>query len=187
MTRRPFDSSELGRNDPEMDRIGAHLERYAQESAGEPPLDLVMRIQATVDDEPLPARGWWASLLAAFAGWHQAARLAMATAVVAAAAIGALVVGDLADRARNNTGATPVPSVNLTPSPLPTVTPTQTPTPVPTPTPTPSASESAPASVDPTASDDDDEVETPEPTESDSDNSGPGGGGGDNSGPGGGD
>lgn len=186
MTRHPFDSGELGRNDPEMDRIGTHLERYASDVADEPPIDLVARIQASVDEQPVPAAGWWASLVAAFVPWHRAARLAMATTVVAAAVVGALVVSGLAERARNDTGAPPVPSVvGTTPSPLPTPTPTPRATPTPTPTPTSIASPSAVVSPGPTASDDDDELETPEPTESESDNSGPGGGG-DNSGPGGG-
>ena len=57
MTRHPFDSDELGRNDPEMDRIGTHLERYAADVADEPPMDMVTRIQAAVDEEPVPAAG----------------------------------------------------------------------------------------------------------------------------------
>jgi hypothetical protein len=185
MTRHPFDSGELGRNDPEMDRVGAHLERYAAEVADEPPIDLVTRIQATIDEEPVPATGWWASLLAAFSAWQQPARLAVATAVVVAAVVGAFAVSGLVDRARNDIGTSPVPSVIVSPSPIATATPT--PTAVPTPTPTSSASPSASGSAEPTASDDDDdEVETPDPSESESDNSGPGGGDGDdNSGPGG--
>jgi hypothetical protein len=186
MTRHTFDSGELGRNDPEMDRVGAHLERYAAEVADEPPVDLVTRIRATIDEEPVPATGWWASLLAAFSAWQQPARLAMATAVVAAAVVGAFAVSGLVERARNDIGTSPVPSVIVRPSPI--ATPTPTPTPVPTPTPTSSASPPASGSVEPTASDDDDEVETPDPSETASDNSGPGGGDDDdNSGPGGGD
>ena len=123
MTRHPFDSGELGRNDPEMDRLGESLERYATDAAGEPSLDLSSRIMAAIDDEPVPSRGWWGSLLAAFAPWHGPARLALGAAVVAAAVIGALALGDLADRARNNTGATPSPTEVVSPSPTPTAEP----------------------------------------------------------------
>ena len=185
MTRHPFDSGELGRNDPEIDRVGEGLERYASDTGGEPPLDLTSRIRAALDDEPVPAAGWWGSLLAAFASWRGPARLALGTAVVAAAVLGALALGDLADRARNNTGATPSPSViaTPTPSPSPTPTPTLSPTPSPTPSATPIPSPSSPATVLPSATDDHGGGgETPSPSESD--NSGPGGG---NSGPGGGD
>ena len=62
MSLHPFDSGELGRTDPEMDRIGSQLERYASEVGDEPPVDLAARISATLDDEPIPAVGWWASL-----------------------------------------------------------------------------------------------------------------------------
>ncbi len=190
MTRHPFDSGELGRNDPDMDRAGQDLERHAAEVGGEPPLDLASRIRAAIDEEPVPARGWWGSLLAAFAPWRGPARLALGTAVVAAAVLGALALGDLADRARNNTGATPSPSVIATPpqtpspSPSPTISPSPSPTPSPTPSATPLPSPSPPATVLPTATDDHGGggAETPSPSESDS--SGPGGG---NSGPGGGD
>jgi hypothetical protein len=190
MTRHPFDSGELGRTDPEMDRLGEGLERYAVEAGGEPPMDLASRIRATLDDEPTPARGWWGALMGVFAPWHGIARLALGTAVVAAAVIGALVLGDLADQARNNNvGSTPTPSPSetLTPSPTSTPSPTQSPSPTPSPSiaPTPSVrptpTPSVPATVVPTATDDDGGVETPSPSESDSsgsgsDNSGPGGG-----------
>ena len=186
MTRHPFDSGELGRNDPEMDRIGEGLERYASEVGGEPPIDLALRTRATLDDEPTPAGGWWGALVAAFASWHGPARLAIGTAVVAAAVVGALVVGDLADRARNNnigSTPTPAPAVIVTPSPTISPSPTQSPSPSPSPSPTPSATPtpSVPATVAPSATDDDGGVETPSPSETDSsgsgsDNSGPGGG-----------
>jgi hypothetical protein len=181
MTRHPFDSGELGRADPEMEGLGQQLERYAADLAGEPPMDLAARIQASLDDEPIPATGWWASLLGILATWHGPARLALTAAVVLAAVIGAVSLGELADRARTTTGATPSPSVIVTPTPTPT------PTPLPTPTATPSPSPSNTPTPLPTESDDDDDddLETPEPSGSDGDNSGPGGGG-DNSGPGGG-
>ncbi len=79
MTRHPFDSGELGRNDPEMDRAGEVLERYAAEASGEPPMDLASRIRDALDDEPTPARSWWASLLALLATWQGPARLALGT------------------------------------------------------------------------------------------------------------
>ena len=116
MTQHPFDSGELGRNDPNMDRLGESLEQYATDAAGEPSLDLSSRIMAAIDDEPVPSRGWWGSLLAVFAPWHGPARLALGAAVVAAAVIGALALGDLADRARTNIGATPSPAEVVSPS-----------------------------------------------------------------------
>jgi hypothetical protein len=183
MTRHPFDSGELGRTDPEVDRLGQQLERYAADLADVPPMDLAARIRATLDDEPTPTTGWWASLLGILATWHGPARLALAAAVVLAAVAGAFTLGELADRARTNTGATPSPSVTVTPTPTPTPTPTMRPTPTPTPSPSPS---STPTPMPTESGDDDDELETPEPSETeDDDNSGPGGGGG-NSGPGGG-
>ena len=185
MTRHPFDSGELGRNDPEMDRIGEGLERYATELGGEPPRDLSSRIRAALDEEPVAAGGWWNSLLAAFAPWHGPARLALGAAIVAAAALGALVVSDLAERARTDVGSTPAPSVIVSPSPTPTPTPTPSPTPTPTSTPTSTPTPTIPATAVPTASDDHGGgVETASPSETADDNSGSGS---DNSGPGGGD
>lgn len=174
MTRHPFDSGELGRNDPDMDLVGAQLERYALELTGDPPMDLAARVQVALDDEPSPARGWWASLLASFGAWHAPARLVMASTVLAAAALGVLVLGDLVDRARNNIGSSPVPSVIEVPTSSPTATPTPTPTPSPSPTPAPtlSAPPTASGTPAPTGSD---ELDTPEPSETD-DNSGSGGG-----------
>ena len=185
MTRHPFHSSELGRDDPEMDRIADTLERYADATAAEPPIGLATRIRDVIDDQPRPAGGWWASVLAALTPLRGPARIVLAAAVVIAAVMGAIALGELADRAPVDTGTTPPPSVVDTPVPTPT--PTVSPTPSPTPQPS--------ASAAPTASDDDDELDTPDPTETDgssgpgsggSDNSGPGGSGSDNSGPGGG-
>jgi hypothetical protein len=178
MTRHPFDSGELGRDDPEMDRIGEALEHYAATAGDEPPMALAMRIREAIDDEPLPASGWWASALAFLAPLRGPARVMLAAAVVVAAVVGAIALGELANRATIDTGSPP-PSVIETPIP----TPTPTPTPTLTPTPTPSAEPSA--SPSPTETDDQDDVETPEPTETE-DSSGSGGGDGDNSGPGGG-
>ena len=183
MNRHPFDSHELGRAEPELDRVGQALERHAAEESGEPPLDLASRIRSAVDAEPA-RRGPFAGLLAT---WRSPVRAVAAAVVVLAAVVGALALGELADRARDDVGATPGPSVVITPSPIPTPTPSPSPSPSPTPSSTPSPTPSVtPSETAEPSSTDDDEVETPEPSESD--NSGPGGGGGsDNSGPGSGD
>ena len=133
MRRHPFDSDELGRTDPEMDRVAERLERYASDAGGEPPPDLVTRIQAALDEEPIPRRGWYAGLVARLDPWRGAVRLAAAALVVAAAVVGALTLGELADRSRNDTGGPPVPTVPVMPSSSPTLAPTPTPTPTPTP------------------------------------------------------
>ena len=70
MTRHPFDSDELGRTDPELDRIGERLERYSAQARGEPPPDLSGRILAALELEPHP-RGRFASFVAA---WSAPAR-----------------------------------------------------------------------------------------------------------------
>jgi len=176
MNRHPFDPHELGRADPDLGRVADALERYAADAGGEPPLDLASRIRSVVDAEPV-RRGPFALL----ATWRRPVRLLAAAVVVLAAVVGAIALGELADRARTDVGSTPTPSVVTTPTP----TPTQTPTPTPTVSPSPSASPTVTPSdtAEPSATDDDGGVETPEPSESD--NSGPGGGGGsDNSGPG---
>ena len=183
MTQHPFESGELGRDDPDLDLIGERLERYAADAGGEPPIDLATRIMTALDDEPVPARGWWGTLMATIAAWHGPARLALAGVVVAAVVVGTITLRDLADGARNgSTGGTPPPSEGAPPTP--SLTPSPTPMPTPSPTSTPTATPSPSPST--TASDgDDEETETPEPSETD-DSSGPGGGGDDNSGPGGG-
>lgn len=173
MSRYPYGHDELDRGDESLDEVARRLERYADERRANPPMDLATRIRATIADEPDPALGWWAGL----AAWRAPAQALAAAAVIVAAVMGAMALGQLADRARqDDVGSSPIPSLLVSPSPSPT------------PTPSPSASASSTPSVSPspspTASDDDGEVETPEPSESD--NSGPGGGGGDNSGPGGG-
>ena len=181
MSRHPYGPDELDREDASLDRVADRLERYATERRAEPPMDLGSRIMATIDDEPDPARGWWATLTLGLAAWRTPARALAIAAVLVAAVVGAIALGELAERARqDNIGSSPSPAL-LTPS----ATPTMTPTPTPSPSPSPSASPSPTVAPSATASEDDDEVETPEPSESD--NSGPGGGGGsDNSGPGGG-
>lgn len=192
MTSHPFDSSELGRVEPDLDPVGQLLERYAADVGAEPPMDLAARIRIAVEDQPL-GHGPIASLFAAWAGPAQAMA---AGALLGLIVVGAVALGQLVDRASEQVGATPSPSVLSTPSPTesssasPTPSPTPTPTQRPTPTPAPSA-------VAPPSASDEIELETPEPSESDnsgsgSGNSGPGGGGGGggsgsgNSGPGGG-
>ena len=181
MSRHPYGPDELDREDASLDQVADRLERYAAERRVEPPMDLGGRIMSTIDREPDPPRGWWATFASGLTAWRSPARALAIVAVLVAAVVGAIALGELAERARqDNIGSSPSPAL-LTPSPTPTMTPSLSPTP----TPTPSASPSPTASPSATASDDDDEVETPEPDESD--NSGPGGGdAGDNSGPGGG-
>lgn len=179
MSRNPYGSDELDREDASLDRVADRLERYASERRAEPPMDLASRIMATIDDEPDPARGWWTSFMSGLEAWRTPARALAVAAVVVAAVVSAIAFGELAGRARqDNVGSSPSPGL-LTPRPTPTPTPTPTQSPSPSPSPSPSLTAS------PSTSDDDDEIETPEPDESD--NSGPGGGGdSDNSGPGGG-
>jgi hypothetical protein len=174
----PYDPSELGRHDPEVDRIARDLERQAAAMGGEPPLDLTGRILSAIEQEPIPTARWtWLS------GLRGPARLLAAAAVVVVSITAAIAIGSLIEQARQDVGGPPTPVVlpspseTPSPSPSPSVTPSVSTSPSPTATPTPT--------VQATPSDDDDEVETPEPSESDDDNSGPGGG--DNSGPGGGD
>ena len=184
MTRHPFDSDELGRSDPELDRVAERLERYSAQARGEPPPDLSGRIHAALELEPHPG-GRFASFVAT---WSAPARAIAGAAIVLLLVVGGLALGQLIERTREQVGATPSPSVMVTPSPTPTSTPTPSPTPITSPTPSASPGPTVTPSMVPTPSaSDDDGTETPQPTESD--NSGPGGGGGggsDNSGPGGG-
>jgi hypothetical protein len=163
----PYDPAELGRHDPELDRVALELERQATAMGGEPPMDLAGRIMSAIEDEPIPASRW-----AWLAGFRGHARLLAAAAVIVVAITGALAIGSLIERARPDVGGPPTPAVLPSPSQTPAPTPTASPSPslAPTPTLTPSPT------VSPSPSDDDDESETPEPSESDDDNSGPGGG-----------
>lgn len=187
MTRHPFDSDELGTRDERLDGIGARLEHYAAEAGREPSRALSARIRAAVDVEAGRRRPL-AALLGAAGG---PARVLAAIGVLALAVTGAIVVGQLANLARERIGSSPSPSVistpsetptpSLTPSPTPTPTPSETPSPSPSPSHQPSGTPGSPTPEEtPSASPDD--TETPRPTGSD--NSGPGGGG--SSGPGGG-
>jgi uncharacterized membrane protein YgcG len=179
MTHHPFDSDELGRVDPELDRVAERLERYAAEARAEPPLGLTGMIRSAVDLEPHP-RGRFRALLAR---WSGPARAMAAGAVVVLVVAGAIALGQLVELTRQQVGATPSPTVIPTPTAIPTPSPTPTPTANPTPSPTPT-----PAVTHEPSFSEGLETETPEPTESDgSGNSGPGGGDGSgNSGPGGG-
>ena len=175
----PYDPAELGRHDPELDRVAFELERQTAAMGGEPPVDLAGRILSAIDDEPIPASRW--AWLGEFRG---PARVLAAAAVVVVAITGALAIGSLIEQARPDVGGPQSPAV--LPSPFETPSPSLSASPSPTLSPTPTLTPSP--TVSPSPSDDDDESETPEPSESDDDNSGPGGGGGgdDNSGPGGG-
>ena len=181
MTHNPFDSSELGRVDEQLDRVAERLESYAATAGGEPPSDLSERIRAAVEIEASRRRPV-AAFLAAF---RRPGRSVAALGAVALAVAAAIVVGQLAELARDRAGDSPSPSVTVSPSPTPTPSPSATssasPSPSPSPTPTDSAGSSSPE-PSPSATG---EAETETPHPSGSDNSGPGGGGG-SSGPGGG-
>lgn len=186
MTDHPFDPDELGSRDERLASVGARLERYAAETGTAPSRDLSARVRAAVDAEADRPRPFAALLGSARAP----ARALVAIGLLALAVTGAIVVGQLANLARERVGSSPSPSVVLSPSETPTPSPRPSPTPTPTPSDTPSPSPSpaqlpAPSSPTPeaTPSAGADGTETPDPTGSDS--SGPGGGG-DNSGPGGG-
>jgi hypothetical protein len=180
MTRHPYGPDELDREDATLDRVAERLESYASRRSAEPPADLAARIMATIDDEPAPRAGWWASVSAGLRAWRAAARALAVTAILVAAVVGAVAIGELAERVRQeNVGSSPglVPS---SPSPSPTLTPTPSPSPSPSLSPSPSPVPSPSAS-------DDDEVETPEPSGSDDSGSDDSGSGSGNSGSGSGD
>jgi hypothetical protein len=186
MTHHPYGPDELDRADPDLDRVAHELEQYASGYEGRPPIGLAGRINAAIDAEPDPQRGWWATLLAGPGTWRVSRAMA-AAAVIAIAVVGALALGQIVESLRPDVGSTPPPSPVVSPSDSPSPSPTPTPSPSPSPTlsPTPTVAPtiaptlsptSVPSTPVPTASDDDDDDETPEPSESD--NSGPGGGGG---------
>lgn len=170
----PYDPTEIGRHDPELDRVARELEEQAEATGGDPPAGLAGRIMATIDDEPIPASRW--AWLATLPG---PARVLAAAAVVVVAVTGALAIGSLLEEARPDVGNPPTPallpspSATASPSPSPSVSPSPSPSPTSSPTPSPTIA------VVPSPSDDDDDLATPEPSDSDDDNSGPGGGGGD--------
>ncbi|MCA1587330.1 MAG: RNA polymerase sigma factor [Chloroflexi bacterium] len=144
---------------------------------------LVARIQAALDDEPLPPAPWWQRIGGA-GQWQAPVRLLAAAAVLVAGVIGGLALGEFAGQVQNSgSGSSPPPLV----SPSSTPSPTSSPSPTLSPTPTASPSPTAVSPVIPTQLPTAEPFETPEASESDS--SGPGGGnsgpGGGNSGPGG--
>lgn len=186
MNRHPFNSGELGRDDPELTSLAEELEGLASGDP-QPSAGFHDRVLAAIQAEPARRRSWLARLVAGD-GRHllQAASLAVVLVIGVAAALAA---GGILDGLRRVPGTGPT----LLPSPS-TVTQTITPSPSPSvsPSPSPSASPSSSGTAEPSGSDDHG-TETPRPSESD--NSGPGGGGdasdspraseSDNSGPGG--
>jgi hypothetical protein len=188
MTSNPFGSGELGRTDPELDRVAQQLERYAADAGAQPPLDLATRIRDAVDREPVPGRGvmHWLRL------HSRPLTAAAAAAAVVAVVAGAIAIGQLAERTQEQVGTSPSPAAvpTLTPAPThrPTPTPSSSPTPTPSPSESPSPSPTSSESAAPSATDDHGGAETPQPSESDdgggSENSGPGGGSGSGSGSG---
>ena len=142
MTRHPFDSDELGRRDPELDRVGERLERYSAQAGGEPPPDLSGRILAALELEPHPrGRG------RVIRGGLVRARTAIAgAAIVVLLVVGGLALGQLIERTREQVGATPSPSrhghaepdSDADANPEPDADPSPTPSATPTPTVTPS-------------------------------------------------
>jgi hypothetical protein len=186
MTGSPFDPIELGGSDADLEATAERLDGYVREVDAPVPPDLVARIQASIDAEPEPSRGWWAGLASALVAWRRPAAALAVVAMAVAVIVGSIAIGDLFEDLRN-VGASPDPSPILTP--MPSATPSATPTPSlsPSPSPSPSASPSIRPSVAPTSppspSESDDDLETPEPSddpdESDDSggNSGPGGGG----------
>jgi hypothetical protein len=177
MTRLPWDPAEIGTHEPDLDHVADRLTSHAAGADGGPYGALVARIQAALDDEPLPAAPWW-QRLGAGGQWQAPGRLLAAAAVLVAGVIGGLALGEFAGQVENSgSGPSPAPLVSpsSTPSPSSSPSPTSSPTPTVSPSPTAVPPVTTPLpTVEP--------FETPEPGESD--NSGPGGGG--NSGPGGG-
>jgi hypothetical protein len=180
MRPQPFDPAELGTDDHSLDAVTMAIERYAANTDAPHDPTLTSRIQAAIEAEPLPRRGWLTALTGGFEGGHGARALALA-GVAAAAIVTAVAVGGLLDLARTiEPGATPPPLVSPSIEPTPSVSPSPSPSASPTGSPSASASASADAGQPETPG------ASPSPSESGGDNSGPGGGGGDNSGPGGG-
>jgi hypothetical protein len=176
----PFDPAEVGVDDHELDAVTMALERYAANTDAVHDPELVARIQAAVDAEPLPRRGWLASLTGGFRGGGVGARALALAGIAAAAIVTAVAVGGLLDLARTvepGDAASPVVSPSVAPMPTESPSPSNSASP----TASPSTSQSPTPSASPSGGGD----ETASPSASDgSGNSGPGGGGGDNSGPG---
>ncbi len=175
MTRRPFTSGELGRDDAELDQLAAELEAVGGSSQLPSP-GFHERVLAAVDAVDPPRRSWLAAWLTPGSGlaW-QGATLGL---VLVLGVTAAFMAGGLLDGVRRG------PGVGTSPSPLQSVEPTITPSPLPsappspTVTPSPSATPSATPvrSTAPSPSESEDGIETPRPSESDNSGSGPGGG-----------
>jgi hypothetical protein len=177
MTRFPFGSEEVGRSDPELDRIAAELEGYADETRATPPASLASRILTAVDAEPEPRPGAWSHFTAALVALRRPAQAVAAVAILAAAVVGALALAEIAERARTDgfgSSTSPLPSPTITM--VPTVTPSATPTPSVTASPTTSATATPAATVTPRPTltpaavetpDASDDHETPEASASD--------------------
>ena len=183
MTRQPWDPAEIGTHEADLDDVADRLTRHAANETGGPYGALVARIQAALDDEPLPAAAWW-QRLGAGGRWQAPARLLAAATVLVAGVVGGLALGEFAGQVQNSgSGSSPAPLVSPSSTPSPTPSPSPTSSPTPTASPSPTAVPPITTTPLPTV----EEFETPEP--SDEDNSGPGGGnsgpGGGNSGPGG--
>lgn len=179
MSRLPWDPAEIGTHEADLDGVADRLSGHAAGETGIPPSGLVGRIQAALDDEPLPAAPWW-QRVGGGGRWQAPVRLLAAAAVLVAGVMGGLALGEFAGQQNSGSGSSPSPIVSPSETPSPTPSPSPTPTLSPTPTVSPSASPVSSATLTtppPTATED---PETPEPSESDSGggNRGPGGGGG---------
>ncbi|HET9878564.1 MAG TPA: hypothetical protein VFQ81_04565 [Candidatus Limnocylindria bacterium] len=166
MTRHPFNSGELGRDDPELMSLAEELEGLAVADP-RPRAGFHDRVLAAIDAEPARRRSWVSRL---FAGDGRQLLQAAALALVLVVGITtAFLAGGILDGLRRTPGTgPPLPSPS---DALPTITPS--PSLSASPSPSSSPSPSASPSTAPSASVDD-ASETPRPSESD--NSGPGGG-----------
>ncbi|HEX6139516.1 MAG TPA: hypothetical protein VF013_03525 [Candidatus Limnocylindria bacterium] len=157
---------------PDLDSTLAALDGYAADSADLPSPGFADRVMQAVAEQPAPARGLLALLLAPFAGRPSApVRLAAVLATATVAVVLVVAAAEVADLVQRNTGGPPAsPSVTLAPSPSPTATPTPSATPSATPSvvPTSTPETSPTGSAEASASDDhheSDESKTPEPSE----------------------
>jgi hypothetical protein len=179
------------------DPVSDELERYARATAHQPSGGFADRVMAAVEREPAPRRGALAWLAAAIGGRGPAGRWAQAgvlAATVALAVVGALAIGQLAERTQDNVGSSSSPAATDSAAPSPSAAPSAAGTPSQSPSSVPSPSPAASPPATPAASPTDDETpepgetpddetpepgETPEPSDDDGGNSGPGGGDGD--------
>ncbi|MGZ8475882.1 MAG: hypothetical protein ACXWWQ_06625 [Candidatus Limnocylindria bacterium] len=172
MSRLPWDPAEIGTHEEDLDGVADRLTRHAEAETGLPHGTLAARIQAALDDEPLPVGPWWRRT-GPVSGWLGPARLIAAAAVLVLGVVGGLALGDFAGEQNSGSGPSPTPVVSPSATPSPTPSPSATPTLSPTPSPSPMSSARI-TTPPPTATE---EAETPEPGEDSGGNSGPGGGG----------